>query len=902
MENKAQNRRDWVKNIAIIFLVILLLLTFFSRTIMNARLPEVSAQYAQYATLSSAVKTSGTVKANESYNVIFEEEEKIEQTRKVQSVYVRQGDYIEKDAPILSLSNDPSEQLRQAREELTAAEEALVKLKESGAVDGLTSDKTLSDAQRSIGKAEDKLKELEAEYASILSGGDPATVIKAAVKSLNEQIKTIEQSIKDVQKQIKEVEKKNNDLNTTISEVSGKLASAESLIEEDILSNETVWQKLTAAEAALAEAQNAFDSKQAVYDALKAEQDNWQELVDAINSAIGDVEKANTLTNQIKELQKTLDGYYLELARYEEDYLAQLSELENTRDQAIETARQTRDSGGGTESSLEDAYYRSVSAAWSTYNDSVYDLTKSYERSREDAEYQLGKLMDELAELEAQPDEEGMNGSAIDGLKESIHNYNTQLTRAEEDYYDSVRELAYARDKAIEEAEETRTAGYSQYASDTEQSEEVFRKAENDAWTAYYDAVSTLQRTHDRHVEDSEETIKAAERQLEDAQAKLYVIDMPEVDDVIHYEFGYDLGEAQTNLEKAKAAADEANESYVKAENDLNAAKEKVASLKKQTQADGTAAGYRSELNGLKASLEANNAAIDRYNDSIDAYNERIEALREKITEKNEELSEVPVKREADAVKKEIEEQKETIEDLKAAYKITEGTEGNTKADRERELEKAEQEVKDLKEKVALYENAGEVKLVPAPIAGRIVSVNYVPGDTLTSGATVASIEIADKGYVVEITMAAEEARRIQVGSPVTVTNSWWYSNISASIAQIKSDPQSQGKNRIIVMEVSGDVSEGQSLNFSIGDRSQSYDSVLPNSAIRSDNDGKYVLTVESKKTPLGVRYTARRVAVEIIASDDTQSAVSGLYGSEFVITSSTTPISDGQQVRLAGD
>ena len=37
-----------------------------------------------------------------------------------------------------------------------------------------------------------------------------------------------------------------------------------------------------------------------------------------------------------------------------------------------------------------------------------------------------------------------------------------------------------------------------------------------------------------------------------------------------------------------------------------------------------------------------------------------------------------------------------------------------------------------------------------------------------------------------------------------------------------------------------------------------------------------------------------------MIASDDTQSAVSGLYGSEFVITNSTTPISDKQQVRLA--
>ena len=77
MDSKTKNKRDWIKNIAIIFLVILLLLTFFSRTIMNASLPEVSAQYPQYATLSSAVKASGTVKANESYNVIFEEDEQI---------------------------------------------------------------------------------------------------------------------------------------------------------------------------------------------------------------------------------------------------------------------------------------------------------------------------------------------------------------------------------------------------------------------------------------------------------------------------------------------------------------------------------------------------------------------------------------------------------------------------------------------------------------------------------------------------------------------------------------------------------------------------------------------------------------------------------------------------------
>jgi len=42
-------------------------------------------------------------------------------------------------------------------------------------------------------------------------------------------------------------------------------------------------------------------------------------------------------------------------------------------------------------------------------------------------------------------------------------------------------------------------------------------------------------------------------------------------------------------------------------------------------------------------------------------------------------------------------------------------------------------------------------------------------------------------------------------------------------------------------------------------------------------------------------------VDVEVIAGDDTQSAISGaLYGYEFVITTSTKPVEAGQQVRLA--
>lgn len=70
---KKRGRRDWVKNAIIIFLAVLLVLTFFSNTIMNYSLPEVAAQYPQSTTLTTKIRGSGTVESAQSYNVTVQE-------------------------------------------------------------------------------------------------------------------------------------------------------------------------------------------------------------------------------------------------------------------------------------------------------------------------------------------------------------------------------------------------------------------------------------------------------------------------------------------------------------------------------------------------------------------------------------------------------------------------------------------------------------------------------------------------------------------------------------------------------------------------------------------------------------------------------------------------------------
>ena len=107
--------------------------------------------------------------------------------------------------------------------------------------------------------------------------------------------------------------------------------------------------------------------------------------------------------------------------------------------------------------------------------------------------------------------------------------------------------------------------------------------------------------------------------------------------------------------------------------------------------------------------------------------------------------------------------------------------------------------------------------------------------------------------------------------------------------------------NKLLEFDVSGDVAAGAQLTISIGERSASYDLVIPNSAIRSDSNGKFVYVIQAKNSALGNRYFARRVNVEVLASDDNNSAVTGNldYG-DYVITTSSAPIKSGDQVRMA--
>ncbi len=202
------------------------------------------------------------------------------------------------------------------------------------------------------------------------------------------------------------------------------------------------------------------------------------------------------------------------------------------------------------------------------------------------------------------------------------------------------------------------------------------------------------------------------------------------------------------------------------------------------------------------------------------------------------------------------------------------------------------------KEKVAeLEENAVDAE-IKAQVSGVIDTISCVSGEKAEAGTTIATIQMTEKGCTATITVTNEQAKKVRVGDEAEIQY-FWYGDAEATLTGIKSD-SSNPQNKQLVFSVTGDVSPGQSIQLAMGGKGQQYELIVPNSSIREDNNGKFVLAVVAKSSPLGNRYMTKRVAVQVIASDDVNSAVSGeLLQSDFIVATSTKPIEAGQQVRL---
>lgn len=216
-----------------------------------------------------------------------------------------------------------------------------------------------------------------------------------------------------------------------------------------------------------------------------------------------------------------------------------------------------------------------------------------------------------------------------------------------------------------------------------------------------------------------------------------------------------------------------------------------------------------------------------------------------------------------------------------------------------RELQKEYEEILSQRQQVEELKAQQLSNEILAAVDGTVAKVYFQTGQTIPAGGTAALIQITDKGCTMTMTVDQKDAQRLSIGNEATFTGGY-YRDLKAAIIDIRSDLTNPEK-MTVEFSVVGNVVDGQSIALSVGARSTEYEHVVPNSALREDNNGFFVLVLESKQSPLGTRYYVRRADVSVVDSDETTSAVLMLEeGGGFVITTSSAPVEAGDMVRLA--
>ena len=300
----------------------------------------------------------------------------------------------------------------------------------------------------------------------------------------------------------------------------------------------------------------------------------------------------------------------------------------------------------------------------------------------------------------------------------------------------------------------------------------------------------------------------------------------------------------------------------------------------------------------LAAFTANNNATLTNAKSAYDTAKAKYDALLKYNEQVNYQL--VPYREALDTAQAALTAAEDAYNDACDSLYFTQTSNEKTLTSASIDLQQMAEKIKIAQEKVKeLSGDAGDQ--IVANVNGIVTSIGCSAGDTVTKDTVVCTIEVPDMGHTLSFSVTNDQAQRLRVGDTATVSNYYWGQEIVATLTTIRTDPKNPQTNKELTFDLSGDVSSGSELTISVGQKSANYDTIIPNSAIRSDNNGKFVLAIQAKSSPLGNRYIAKRVSVEVLASDDNNSAVVADLGyGDYVITTSSSPVKSGDQVRMA--
>lgn len=534
-------------------------------------------------------------------------------------------------------------------------------------------------------------------------------------------------------------------------------------------------------------------------------------------------------------------------------------------------------------------------------------------RETEDAEDKV-KQYEDSRTSKAIEEELKTKRKELDELQKSLDTLNSDLKEAEtpgpaddkittlnRSIRDCKAEISTLNSKADQVNAEIAELNYLYYSSDDERKDQYWQQLSS----AKQDYISLTKQIDDkkRELDDLEKDLEAAKKSTEasnDKKIKQLKIDIAGKEKDIT-----ELKKEISSLEKEKSASDNRESQLASAKTELYAAQKKLKDAQRQLE---------DAQNTIK---NENSTKIKTVEDKIKTLKNRKLKLNNQKTKLENSYTQLQsayetVKAEADSYQKAdesvIDTLNQAVQEKRKALETLYINLAKEKSDDSLKRQVAtldnEQKAKSIqlkKNEISRLKKKRKNVVIRAKLAGTISDLTAKTGENATPGNSLLNIQPSGNGYQISIPVTMEQSKLVKRGDNATVLN-MWDDDIKVILANIKTDPQNPSAGKTLVFNVSGkNIQNGTSLSISVGERKANYDYIVPTSAIREDSDGKFVLIIQEKPSPVGNRYIAKKEEVQVLAQNETQSAISAGFDSYAnVITTASKAVEKGDYVRLA--
>ena len=231
-------------------------------------------------------------------------------------------------------------------------------------------------------------------------------------------------------------------------------------------------------------------------------------------------------------------------------------------------------------------------------------------------------------------------------------------------------------------------------------------------------------------------------------------------------------------------------------------------------------------------------------------------------------------------------------------------TEASINADKAKDdANDRDEKIAKLKAEIEKLEAAAKITEIKAPAAGYVYNLAVSAGDNLTAKTTVGYIlPESNRECSVTFSFETKTAQNIWAGQQLEVTSGFIQ---GCTVMSKKPDPDNPRGSMLVKCRVEGNESwPDEEVTVNAGRGNDNYKCVVSSSAVNEDNSGHFVYAIIGSSTPLGDKYTVKRIDVSVEATDGAYSAITSNNGEldkydVMIVIRSEKPLEDGQRVRL---